>query len=137
MTAALVGDATKRRVFAASLDNLLAMFVALLAASRLPEVGDAVAAAAAVVGYLAYFLVQEGIWSNTVGKRTFGLEIRRLGGQRCGWVAASIRTGARVVEANPVLLGGLPAALTGAFSKRHQRLGDMLAGSVVIRRLRR
>jgi uncharacterized RDD family membrane protein YckC len=38
------------------------------------------------------------------------------------------------VEVNPILLGALPAALAGVFSKRHQRFGDMLGGSVVVRR---
>jgi uncharacterized RDD family membrane protein YckC len=134
MTGPLVGDATKLRIFAASVDNLLAMFFALFTASRLPELPDTDRLSVAVVVYLAYFAIQEGAWSNTVGKRLFGLCIRRLNGSACGWNAALIRTLARILEANPILLGGLPAALAGAFSRRHQRFGDMLSGCVVIRR---
>ena len=133
----LVGDATKLRLFAASLDNLLAMSLALLAASRLPDLPDPGRQSVAVVVYLAYFLVQEGAWSNTVGKHLFGLCVRRLSGSACGWNAAVIRTVARILEANPILLGGLPAALAGAFSRRHQRFGDMLSGCVVTRRTSR
>ena len=133
MPDALVGDATKRRLFAAGVDNLLAMFAALLAASRLPQLPDGVTMSVAVGTYLAYFLVQEALWSNTLGKRLFGLEVRRLDGARCGWTAAAIRTAMRVLEVNPVLLGALPAAIAGSVSKRHQRFGDMLSGCLVVR----
>jgi uncharacterized RDD family membrane protein YckC len=133
MSQGRVGDATKRRLFAAGVDNLLAMFVALLVASRLPERPAGGAMSVAVVTYLVYFFVQEGIWSRTLGKRFFGLEICRLNGERCGWTAAAIRTATRILEANPALLGGLPAALAGSVSRRHQRFGDMLSGSVVVR----
>jgi uncharacterized RDD family membrane protein YckC len=133
MTSSLIGDATKFRIFAASVDNLLAMLAALFTASRLPGLPDPDRVSVAVVTYLTYFWLQEAIWSNTVGKRLFGLCIRRLNGARCGWGAAFVRTVTRVVEVNPVVLGGLPAALLGAFSRRHQRLGDLLSGCVVIR----
>jgi len=133
MTNSLIGDATKSRVFAAGIDNLLAMFLALLTASRLPGLPDSDRLSVAVTTYLIYFLVQEACWSNSLGKRMFGLTIRRLNGTRCGWGAAFVRTATRILEANPVLFGGLPAALLGAFSRRHQRLGDWLSGCVVVR----
>jgi uncharacterized RDD family membrane protein YckC len=133
MTPSPIGDASKRRLFAASVDNLLAMFSALLVASRVPEWPDPRRASLAVTAYLMYFFVQEGFWSNTIGKRIFGLTVRRLNGERCGLLGAFVRTATRVLEANPILLGGLPAALMGAFSKRHQRLGDFVASCVVVR----
>ncbi len=132
MTGYLVGDATKSRLLAAGVDNLLAMVLALLTASRLSLLADADRAGVAVATYLAYYLVQEGAWSTTLGKRLFGLRICHLNGSPCGWNAALVRTATRVFEANPILLGGLPAALAGAFSERHQRLGDMLSGCVVV-----
>ena len=66
-------------------------------------------------------------------KRLFGLRISLLSGERCGWARAAIRTILRVFEVNPSLLGGLPAALGGSFTKRHQRVGDLLGGTVVAR----
>ena len=112
MGVGLVGDATKRRLFAASVDNLLAMFVALMTASYVPELGLAAHAPliAATGVYLAYFLVQEALWSNTVGKRLFGLRLCCLDGSPCGWAEAAGRTATRIIEVNPVLFGGLPAA---------------------------
>ena len=41
MTTSLVGDATKLRIFAASVDNLLAMFAALFTASELSALAAA------------------------------------------------------------------------------------------------
>ncbi len=131
--ALLTGDASKFRLFAASVDNILAMAAALLAASWLSGIAGEATVGVAVCVYLAYFLVQEATWSNTIGKRLFGLRLCRLDGVRCGWVGASIRTALRVAEVNPILLGGLPAVLAGGLSKRHQRVGDMLAGTVVTR----
>jgi uncharacterized RDD family membrane protein YckC len=133
MTTDLVGDASKWRIFAASWDTLLAAFAALLVASRVPGFTDSDRVSVASATYLAYFFVQEGLWSTTLGKRVFGLRVRRLNGSHCGWGRAFVRTITRVVEANPVLIGGLPAALLGAFSSRHQRLGDLLGGCVVVR----
>jgi uncharacterized RDD family membrane protein YckC len=50
----------------------------------------------------------------------------------CGWRAALVRTLLRVVEANPLLSGGLPAGLAILASKRNQRLNDLAAGTLVI-----
>ena len=129
MTDLLVGDATKRRIFSTSIDNVLSMFVALLVGSRLPELPNSDRVSVAVAAYLAYYLAQEGVWSTTLGKRLFGLRIYKADGSPCGWRSATIRTVTRVVEVNPIL-GALPAGLAVAFSKRHQRLGDMLSGCV-------
>ena len=44
-----------------------------------------------------------------------------------------MRTLLRLFEVNPLLLGGIPAAIAVLCSKNRQRLGDMLAGTYVIR----
>jgi uncharacterized RDD family membrane protein YckC len=43
-----------------------------------------------------------------------------------------IRSGLRIFEVNPLLLGGLPAGLVIIASQRKQRIGDLLAGTVVV-----
>jgi hypothetical protein len=57
------GDATKVRIFAASVDASLAMMAALLCGSRAPGLSDHARPGVAVGAYLAYFLIQEGLWS--------------------------------------------------------------------------
>jgi uncharacterized RDD family membrane protein YckC len=131
MSCELEGVAGKGRYFAMGIDNTLAAFSALLTASLL-ELPDGGKMIAAVCVYLLYFVVQEGAWSTTLAKRLFGLSIRRLDGSRCGWRGAALRTAARAIEVNPLLpFGALPGAVAVARSKRRQRLGDMLAGTVV------
>lgn len=46
--------------------------------------------------------------------------------------AALVRTLLRVVEANPLLFGGVPAGVCILASKRNQRLGDLAAGTLVV-----
>jgi len=132
--ALLIGDATKSRIFAVGIDNLGAMFLASLLVARCTGIPESVHGVVAVFIYLGYFGLQDGAWSTTIGKRLFGLRIARLDGTACGWRAALLRTVTRLIEVNPILLGGLPAGLMIAFSKRRQRLGDWIAGTVVVRR---
>jgi uncharacterized RDD family membrane protein YckC len=132
MSQEMQGVAGKGRYFAMGIDATLAAFFALLAASVL-RLSDEARILTAVSIYLLYFFVQEGAWSTTLGKRCFGLQVRLLDGSRAGWGAALIRTAARAIEVNPILpFGAIPGALAVAMSKRRQRIGDMLAGTVVV-----
>lgn len=70
--------------------------------------------------------------SRTPGKYLQGLVVVDPSGGRCGWRRALVRTLVRVVEANLLLFGGLPAGVTILASKRNQRLGDLAAGTLVI-----
>jgi uncharacterized RDD family membrane protein YckC len=132
--AELKGDATKTRFFAAWIDNTLAFILCLVVGSKLAGPFSSVGRwSIAGVAFLVYFFVQEGMWGTTLGKRIFDLRVVRLDGRAPGWTASLLRTFPRLIEVNPVLLGGLPAALTVAWSRRKQRMGDMLAHTVVIK----
>lgn len=128
----IIGDASKARLIALFIDHLLAFGFMLLVVAFIPESLPAMKAVFFFVAYLAYFVVLEGLWSRTVGKFVQGLIVRKLDGSRCDWKAALIRGGLRVFEVNPLLLGGLPAGLAVISSKQKQRVGDMLAGTVVV-----
>lgn len=83
-------------------------------------------------GYMVLF---ESLWAGqTPGKRALGLRVLQEGGVRVGFEQVLLRNLARVVDGMPVLyaVGGLAALL----SSRHQRLGDLLAGTVVVRERR-
>lgn len=75
----------------------------------------------------------QAAFGTTIMKRAFGLAVVRLDGTRAGFREALVRTLLRIVEVNPLLFGGLPAGLSIAFTKRRQRLGDILAGTAVVR----
>ena len=149
----LRGNATKLRIFAAGIDNLLATIVGFFITSSLVRAMPPGAADPIVIdgrelppdpygsgwlivafGYLAYFFVLEGLWGTTPGKRLFGLRVVRLDGKPVGLWAAGCRTLLRIFEANPLLFGEIPGGLAILWSKRRQRIGDMIAGTVVVSR---
>jgi len=61
-----------------------------------------------------------------------GLVVRNIDGTRGELKSHLIRTLARLLEANPILLGGIPAGIAIISSTRKQRIGDLLAGTVVV-----
>lgn len=131
----IVGDASKGRLFGMAIDNLVACFLALLVGSLLPEAMSVTWRTVLALGaYLAYYFIQEGAFATTLGKRLFGLGIYRVDGTAVWWDDAAIRTAFRILEVNPLLFGALPGAIAVSSSERHQRFGDRVAGTVVMKR---
>jgi uncharacterized RDD family membrane protein YckC len=82
-----------------------------------------------------YGVALETLWSGqTVGKRALGLRVIGESGVRIGFYQALLRNLARVVDRLPALY--LVGGTVALFSRSHQRLGDMLAGTLVIRERR-
>ena len=128
----IIGDASKARLIAVFIDHLIAFALMLTAVALVPESLPLVKAVFFFLIYLAYFVVLEALWSRTLGKFFQGLVVRKLDGNRCDWKAALIRGGLRIIEVNPLLLGGLPAGLVIIASERKQRIGDLIAGTLVV-----
>ncbi len=127
-----VGGTIIPRSLAASLDGMLSAVLALIAGWLLPEDLPLLQLAAMTAVWLAYYLLTEGPFSGTPGKRLAGLAVLQIDGTRITWRQAFVRTLFRLLEVNPVLVGALPAALCIIFSRRRQRMGDMVAGTVVV-----
>jgi uncharacterized RDD family membrane protein YckC len=128
----LVGDATKARIFAFIIDNLIACLLAILLVGKLHVENGFVSATVLSLTYLSYFFVFELAFARTPGKMLQGLVVRNIDGGKCDAKQVFIRTLTRIFEANPILFGGLPAGLMVATSTSRQRIGDMLAGTVVV-----
>jgi len=128
----MVGDASKARVIAVFIDHLIAFALTLLVVAFVPESLPILKAVFFFLIYLAYFVVMEALWSRTLGKLFQGLVVRKLDGSRCDWKASLIRSALRIVEVNPLLFAGLPAGLAIISSERKQRIGDQLAGTLVV-----
>ena len=128
----MVGDSSKARVIAVFIDHVIAFALTMLVVAFVPESLPILKAVFFFLIYLAYFVLLEALWSRTLGKFFQGLVVRKLDGSRCGWKAALIRSALRIVEVNPLLLGGLPAGLVIIASERKQRIGDLLAGTLVV-----
>lgn len=128
----VVGEASKERFIAAFVDNLIGFALMMAVAILFPEGFPAIKFIFYILIYFAYFIVFEALWSRTLGKYFQNLIVRKFDGSRCDWKAALIRSALRLIEINPILLGGLPAGLIIISSERKQRLGDILAGTVVV-----
>lgn len=98
--------------------------------------------AAAAIFALVFFVVLFGYdvafevlaSGRTPGKRWNGLRVVRVGGQPIGFVASAIRNLLRVVDLLPaVYLVGITSILV---TRKNQRLGDVVAGTVVVRERR-
>ncbi|HEU0024182.1 MAG TPA: RDD family protein [Thermoleophilaceae bacterium] len=79
---------------------------------------------------LFYYFVCESSTGQTLGKRLFGLRVERAGGGAADDRAIGLRTVLRVVDGIGLYLVGLVAML--ASGERRQRLGDRVAGTVVV-----
>ncbi len=80
---------------------------------------------------LAYFVVGEGWLGGTLGKVVAGIRVQRVGGGKIGLKAALFRNLLRLVDGAAFYIVG---ALLVMVTRRHQRLGDLAAGSIVVRR---
>jgi uncharacterized RDD family membrane protein YckC len=97
---------------------------------------------ASALGFVVWFLIDwgymilfESVWSGqTLGKRALGLRVIQESGVRVGFYQSLLRNLARPVDRLPLfyLVGGVSAL----FSDSQQRLGDMLAGTIVVRERR-
>lgn len=121
---------------AATLDNFLAMILGVFAAKAVDEDQHALQVVLFLAAYLGYFFLPEAVISRTVGKAVMGLVVVRWDGGRASFREAAIRTLMRIVEVNPALCGAIPAAISIAKSLHHQRIGDRMAGTIVIPRER-
>ncbi len=79
---------------------------------------------------LVYYLVPEGLSGQTLGKKIMGLRVVALDGS-LSWGKVAIRNILRIIDGLPIFyLVGIIAIVT---SKKHQRLGDLAAQTIVVK----
>lgn len=127
------------RGFAAVVDFLIALLITAgleigyeqIGAPGAARVGGLIQLLLFVLGW-SYFIVLEWLWNGqTVGKRWSGLRVINEDGSPAGFVAVFIRNLVRMADFLPGFYGlGLLAIV---FTSRSQRLGDLAAGTFVVR----
>jgi uncharacterized RDD family membrane protein YckC len=98
------------------------------------EVGFELSGAASLALFalwFGYFVMMEATLGATLGKLLLGLRVRTRDGGRVGWGASLVRNVLRPIDL--AFLGLVGAVLIG-LSPWRQRLGDRVAGTVVVRR---
>lgn len=110
------------------------MWLVALATGGTSERGFEIQGAPVFLGFLlwfVYYIAAEATLGATVGKLVVGLRVVKTDGSPIGWQPALVRNVLRIVD-------GLFAYLVGAIlvmtSPTKQRLGDRVAGTVVVRR---
>ena len=129
-------EVTAHRVAAAIFD---AMIIAIMSMAVAPLVGSSILepegsflvyTVAPVIGFFYYFLL-EGFAGQTIGKRILGIAVVKADGSPCTYLSSFVRNLLRVVDAMPFFyLVGLAVM---ALSDRKQRIGDHVAGTVVVK----
>ena len=75
-----------------------------------------------------YHVLFEGAFGTTLGKSMMGLQVRMVG-ERSRFIAVVIRNLLRIVDCQALYLVGF---LGATFTARRQRIGDLVAGTVVM-----
>ena len=129
-----IGQLSGGRFIAAQIDHAFAVVLFFVVIMSSPAaIGDVGGSIAAVVAFLGYYFVPEWLLGTTVGKSLFALKVQQCSGAPCTAKQVAVRTALRLVEVNPVFLGGIPAGIAIFTTKRRQRIGDLLAGTVVVK----
>jgi uncharacterized RDD family membrane protein YckC len=85
------------------------------------------------VGLLvAYFPLMESLLGRSVGKFVTRTRVVNANGRNPSIVQSLVRTLFRLIEVNPLLVGGSPAGIAVLLSRHKQRIGDMAAGTYVV-----
>ena len=127
-----VAETLGPRYWAAIIDNVCALTATYIAAKSISDRYPVLQVIAFISVYFLYFLVWEGLTGRSVGKLLSGLVVIDFNGRRLTWLQALLRTILRLIEVNPIL-GALPAGIFAWASPFRQRIGDRLAGTIVVR----
>jgi uncharacterized RDD family membrane protein YckC len=121
-----------RRFFAACIDSLIILGIFFLPPTLFGE--EALNTSGRICFWIAiaYFPIAEGMFGATIGKFVAQIRVVDATGRTPGLPRALMRSATRVVEVNPFLFGGLPAAIIILNSRWKQRWGDMLAGTFIL-----
>ncbi|WP_312319802.1 RDD family protein [Stenotrophomonas sp.] len=113
--------------FAVRVAGLLLMSIPL---AFLGDFGQGLYACLMFLTMWAYTIVQEAIWGRTLGKRVLNLRVVAHDGAPIGWMASITRNLLRTVDMLP--FGYALGLLSSLFDPHGRRLGDLVAGTVVV-----
>ncbi|WP_459213671.1 RDD family protein [Paenibacillus kribbensis] len=86
-----------------------------------------------LIAFFCYYLLLEGYTGYTLGKFVFRIKVVNGEERPPGFHKSLIRTLLRLIETNPVLMGSLPAVISVLVTATGQRIGDLAAGTYVVK----
>ena len=123
------------RVVAFLVDVAVVTLAAVVVAVALSLEGLSIGPAAVfwVVAWFAYVVVTQGRYGQTAGKHLVGLVVATTDGRACSYRQAAVRELVRVGDLLSLNVVGQVVRV----GRRRQRLGDIVAGTVVVPETRR
>jgi uncharacterized RDD family membrane protein YckC len=125
-------SAISRRWQATLIDFVFLYVFLIIGLGMMSPLSDQVKIGVSVLVISSYYLLLEGFTGFTVGKLLSGIRVVNSRGDKPSFLQGFVRTALRLLEVNPLILGGLPAVIAATMSSKGQRLGDMLAGTYVV-----
>lgn len=116
--------------------GLVILLAAVGAASIGAAIDDAMKAGVGVILVVLFiaqwiwFVLWEGLRGDTPGKRALGLRVVTINGRPIGFAQAALRNVLRAADALPTAY--LVGVVAMALSPRFQRIGDLVAGTIVV-----
>jgi uncharacterized RDD family membrane protein YckC len=90
-----------------------------------------IALISSIMQWLYFALMESSVWQATLGKKALGLSVTDLAGRRIGFGRATGRYFAKILSSLTLFIGYLMAG----FTEKKQALHDMIAGTLVLRKL--
>jgi uncharacterized RDD family membrane protein YckC len=90
-----------------------------------------VAIISAIMQWLYFSLMESSVWQATLGKKALGLTVTDLEGRRIGFGRATGRYFAKILSSLTLFIGYMMAG----FTEKKQALHDIIAGTLVLRKL--
>ena len=117
--------------------TLVSLGIGLYYAGRLGEVLESASVSIILFGAFfaqwGYFLLFEAFWGGrTPGKRALGVRVVHVGGEPLSLQGSVLRNLIRAVDLQPAVTG-MAGAVCILAGRRAQRLGDLVAGTMVVR----
>ena len=126
----------KKRIFATLFDYglyLLAFWAYLFTFGKADDEGvykvEGLLALPVFIAWFLWFVVVEALQGATPGHQIFSLKVVQLNGSTISFWQALLR---HLLDPVDILFYGIPAIIAIKFSEKHQRLGDMVARTVVV-----
>jgi uncharacterized RDD family membrane protein YckC len=126
------GVGVGRRFLAILIDGILFGIVFGIINAVLGSKEVVISSGIGVVIYFLYFIITEATLGATVGKLALGLRVVKVDGSPISWVDSLIRNILRIIDVLPTAY--LVAAILVWTTKSNQRLGDLAAHTLVVRK---
>ncbi|WP_435159330.1 RDD family protein [Haladaptatus sp. DFWS20] len=124
-------DVILSRVFAFIIDHILSLVAAVVLGIGLAAaLGRAGIWLGVILGFTGYFIVLEGLFGQTLGKRLLGIVVVKRSGEPISMGSSLVRNVLRIIDGILSYAVGLVVMLV---SDDRQRIGDHVADTVVVR----